>query len=89
MSRAERIEAIKKEKEAKDKAAKNKARSQIVLEVKPADSDVGEWMCVCVEGVGVEGYGGLRMVSCCKQDGVRGLVCWPVACAQIITPSFK
>lgn len=42
MSRAEKIEAMKKDKEAKEKANKKKDRSQIVLEVKPVDTDVGE-----------------------------------------------
>jgi hypothetical protein len=43
MSRAEKIEAMKKEKEAKEKANKKKDRSQIVLEVKPTDTEVGEY----------------------------------------------
>ncbi|TFJ81266.1 hypothetical protein NSK_007227 [Nannochloropsis salina CCMP1776] len=40
MSRAEQVAAMKAEKEAKEKANKKRDRSQIVLEVKPTDTDV-------------------------------------------------
>ncbi|EWM27134.1 ef-1 guanine nucleotide exchange domain-containing [Nannochloropsis gaditana] len=40
MSRAEQVAAMKAEKEAKEKANKKRDRSQIVLEVKPTDTEV-------------------------------------------------
>jgi hypothetical protein len=40
LSRAEQIAKAKADKEAKDKANKKRDRSQIVLEVKPVDTDV-------------------------------------------------
>ncbi|GAB5033662.1 ef-1 guanine nucleotide exchange domain-containing [Nannochloropsis oceanica] len=40
LSRAEQVAAMKAEKEAKEKANKKRDRSQIVLEVKPTDTEV-------------------------------------------------